>query len=342
MTDSAHSDQTELERLLRKGRPWLEENATTLIYLLAAVLAVAAVFVYVNRTPSGNAEASYELMIANSPEEYGDVADAFPTTLIGTWARLREADRLLDDGISHLFTDRPTGEEELADAEKAYNRLAERTDIDDELRERIMVGLARLAETRNDGSPEKVNAAVEAWQTLLTAFPDSLLKEHAEQRIKRLQTEDSKAFYAWFSKQNPTPAAPATGLDPATPEVPQVPDLDELLKGATTPATELPVGTESESAGSEEAVPAEAESQTPPADESENNDGASDADGAAAAPATEPPTADAAPAPAADESSTDGDDAEASSESADGADAESAAETSEPGADAEESSEAGN
>ena len=93
MSDTAQSQQTELEKLLRKGKPWLEENGTTLIYLLAGVLAIAAVVVYMNRQPEGNLEPSQELQTAESPEDFQNVADAYPETNIGIWARLQEADR---------------------------------------------------------------------------------------------------------------------------------------------------------------------------------------------------------------------------------------------------------
>lgn len=346
MTDSAHSDQTELERVLRKGKPWLEENATALIYLLAAVLAVAAVVVYMNRQPAGDADASYELLLANTREEFRDVADAYPETSIGIWARLHEADDLLSSGLGNLFTDRAKAEEELEDAENAYNRLIERSDLTLEIRERILIGLAKLAEARNDGSQAKVDAAVEAWQLLLTSFPDSMMKAHAEDRIERLKTEDSKAFYAWFSQQKPTPAAEATGSDPLAPAVPQVPDLEELLKGAGLPpgetpsaSTELP-GSEDETATPADPAPASEDSS----DDSAESESTSDAPAADSSDETKPATEEATESPAAP-TETSADDAapgEAdAAETADGTDESDSTDGSESTEAADESADPG-
>jgi len=236
-------DQTKLEEALRSTKPWFAENGTTLIYALAAVLAVAAVVVFMQRQPSGDLQASGRLLLAAAPEDYRQVADDFPETTIGIWARLRQGDRLLDNAVGNMFTNREVGKEELTSARAAYERLADRSDIDEDVRERVLIGLARIAETSCDGEPDSTNAAVEAWQDVLGEFPESIVKKHAEERIVQLQSDESKSFYAWFDEQNPEPVDP--GLAPGQPAVPDMPSLHNL----TIP----------ESAGSTDADPPEAE-----------------------------------------------------------------------------------
>ncbi|MEO2025599.1 MAG: hypothetical protein ABGZ23_06930 [Fuerstiella sp.] len=245
-TSENRRDQTELEKALRSTKPWFAENGTTLIYALAAVLAVAAVVVFMQRQSAGDLQASGALLLAATPEEYHDVADRFPETTIGVWARLRQGDRLLDNAVGHMFTDREVAIEEdgeLDQAEVAYQRLADRSDVDEQVRERVLIGLARVAEARCDGEKEFTEAAVAAWQRVLDEFPDSIVKKHAEERKAQLDTAESKSFYAWFDKQDPKPVDP--GLAPGQPAVPDMPSLHNL----TIP----------ESAGSTDGLPAEAD-----------------------------------------------------------------------------------
>ncbi|MEO2017165.1 MAG: hypothetical protein ABGZ53_22650, partial [Fuerstiella sp.] len=209
-TSETRRDQTELEKALRSTKPWFAENGTTLIYALAAVLTVAAVVVYMQRQSSGDVQASGALLLAATPEQYHDVADQFPETNIGIWARLREGDRLLDNAVGNMFTNREVAIEkdgELDQAENAYQRLAKRSDIHEQVREqvreRVLIGLARVAETRCDGQPEATNAAVDAWKRVLAEFPESIVKKHAEERIAQLPSKESRAFYTWFDAQDP-------------------------------------------------------------------------------------------------------------------------------------------
>ncbi len=202
-TTHRHDNRTELEKLLVKSKPWFEQNGTLLIYGVAAILAVAAVVVYMKRAPAGDVEASRDLLTAVTPEDYRDLADAHPDSTIAVWARLRQAERLLDNGVGNMFTNREVGVEELDQAKAAFERLESRTDLDDQVRERVLAGLARLAEATCDGEAKSVKAAIAAWQKVLDDFPESLIKEHAEDRIAALETPEAETFYAWFSKQNP-------------------------------------------------------------------------------------------------------------------------------------------
>ena len=116
-------DLTALEAVLRKVGAWLSENVTTVIYALAAILAIAAVFVFLQRQPAGDVESSTALLTATSPEEYQDIADRVPDSPLGRWSRLRQGDRLLDNAVTNMFTDRKTAVDELEAAKSAYEGL---------------------------------------------------------------------------------------------------------------------------------------------------------------------------------------------------------------------------
>ena len=216
LSDNNH---TELEKLIRSSGPWLATNATTLIYALAAFLAVAAVVVYMKRSPAGEVEASRALLLAVSPEDFRDVADDFPNTKIGIWARLRQGDRLRDDAVAHMFSDRPLGLGELVKSEAAYEELAHRTDISEEVRERVLIGLARIADTRLDGTQEAADFAVAAYQRVLDEFGSSIDKQQCESRIAQISTDASKTWCAWFHELKPAP------------DVPGIPGIDSLNPG---------------------------------------------------------------------------------------------------------------
>lgn len=289
-----HEDEVALAKLLKESKPFLERYGTTMIYGVAAVLAIAAVVVYVQRQPAPTAELSRDLMLAQSAEDFQEIADNSPTSQIGILARLRQADSELEDGVSKLFTDREASKTNIENAEKAYKQLEDRKDVNDSIRERVLVGLARVAECRCDGSDGSMNAATEAWQRVLKAFPDSkMFKVIAEARIKRLASDDSRKFYAWFSTQNPKPdddlLMPQDGMPGQVPAMPTLPSLQDLgLPNLTpsasdsTPSDETKKDTASEVKSGED-KPADA-AATP------------DSPDAPAAPASDAPKTDAAPA----------------------------------------------
>jgi hypothetical protein len=222
-----HEDEVQLAKILKESKPWLEKYGTTLIYALAAVMAVAAVVVYLLRQPPATAEESGQLLVASTPEEFQNVADETPDSKIGIIARLRQAELLLQDAVSKLFTDRKSGVETLDQAATTFQRLSERKDISPNIRERVLAGLARVAEARCDGSDATVTTAVEAWQELLKQFPDSrMFKEIAEDRIRKLPLESTKSFYAWFQKQDPKPGDDLLLPQDRPGKVPDIPNLN--------------------------------------------------------------------------------------------------------------------
>ena len=85
-------DENELAKVLKQSRTWFEDYGTLLIYGLAALLAVAAVWVYFQRIPPATADVSAAVLEAKSADDYRDVADRFPESDIGILSRLRQAD----------------------------------------------------------------------------------------------------------------------------------------------------------------------------------------------------------------------------------------------------------
>jgi len=258
-----HDDQTHLEAALRHARPWLETNATFLIYGLAAVLAVAAGAIWFQRQPEGSVAASALFQEAAEPEDFQAIADEYGSTKLGQLARLNQATGLLNSASRNLFTDREAANAELEQADAAFSRLAETSSLDAMIHERVLIGQARLAEIRCDGSEDSIKAAASAWQTVLNEYDSSMAKVLAEGQIKALNDPDNAPFYTWFSALEPKAAddlnmpglMPGLGGSAPGSTVPNVP------ANLTVPS--LPETVEDTSAGDEPAADADSAKETP-------------------------------------------------------------------------------
>ena len=239
-----HENEVQLAKILKESKPFFARYGTTMIYGVAALMAIAAVVVYFVRQPAPTAGVSQALLEATTAEAFQTVADGSPESPIGILARLRQADSELEDAVSKMFTDREAAKVHLESAAKAYQQLEDRNDINDSVRERVRVGLARVAECRCDGTDDAINAATAAWDRVLKTIPQSkTFKAIAESRIKRLASNDSKEFYKWFSTQNPKPGddllMPQDGGPGQVPSTPMFPDLHNFglpNVDASTPA----------------------------------------------------------------------------------------------------------
>lgn len=318
-----HEDEVQLARILKESKPWLERYGTTVIYGLAAILAVAAVVVYIGRQPPATAVESEKLLLAKSAEDFRDLADSTPDSPIGISARLKEGEMQLSSAMGNLYSNRKVGLEELDSAEKVFKKLEERKDLNDETRLRVLVGLARVIEARCNGNDETVKASIDAWDRILKEFPDSkMFNKVAEDRKKKLNEETTKSFYAWFQQQDPKPGDDLLLPQDGPGKVPDIPNLN--IPDFTTPVTpekDAPKdGTKPEGAapaegsapveGSAPATPAEPSTPAEPAKEgaAPTVEPAKPIEGAApATPAPATPTPEGtAPAPAPAASPTEG------------------------------------
>ena len=273
-----HDDSTHLELVLRRAKSWFEANGTFMIYGLAAVLAVAAAIVWARRQPPENAGISALWMDARAPEDYQNIADKYEGTELGNLARLKQADALLNSASGKMFTDRSAANLELDQAEAALKRLEDADSMDETVRERVLLGLARLTEVRCDGTEESVKAASDAWQAVLNQNQASIARDLVENRIAELKKPETASFYAWFHKLDPTPAddlnLPGFPSGPAS-TVPNVPSNLNPPKFELPTLEELGLDGGQESSGTGGAPSDDAGTQ-PAAETSEDSDPAAD------------------------------------------------------------------
>lgn len=248
---------------------WLDQygNAATIVACVAMI--GGAIWYSYSRTSTSRREAAWaQYNQARTAEDFGNIADVFPNTEVGVWARLSEGERLLESASSLMFTDRAAALGDLKKSEEAFRKVLGMSAAPVGTRERAAWGLAQVTETQSDGDTTK---AIEAYQALLREFPQSIYKAAAEERIEALKSPEAREFYAWFHKEQPKPAdraKPNDGLPPGHPPI----DLPSD-KGADKEAeTDKPKSDAPQDAKSQDEKPKVDDKPTTDEPKSESND----------------------------------------------------------------------
>lgn len=216
---------------------WSREHKNHLI-LSAVVVVVLVVGAIVWSQSSGSASTAGwgEIAAARTAEDFANIADNYPGTAAAAWAKLKEAESYLRDGVQFSLTDRASSVSDLVRAQESFEQVLAERAATAAVRERALFGLARCKEALCDGDTE---GAVKAYDRFVAEFPESLYAPLAKQRIEQLKTGSVQEFYAWFHKQNPKPPdreQPRDGTEPGGSETnPLDPDL-------TFPSNDSPGG----------------------------------------------------------------------------------------------------
>ncbi|MCA9054003.1 MAG: tetratricopeptide repeat protein [Planctomycetaceae bacterium] len=261
-----------LDRNLKKIEPY--SNQILIGILVATVLAVG-IIIWQRSSGAADAEAWGKFAKAATADEYLTVAEDHPGTNVARWAQLRAGEQFLNQGLRTATSDRKSTEDNLKQAESAFQSLLQGSGATPQVRERALYGLALARETLSNGDTSK---AIEAYEELRNSFPDSHLAGLAEQRMNDLKQESTRDFYAWFDRQprkpedRPKPkdlvsaaggtADPFLFGDDVTPERPahsDRPPSPSAPTRASAGAQPFPAATDAET------PPASASSETPPA-----------------------------------------------------------------------------
>jgi hypothetical protein len=239
----------ELERIASEwghtAERYVQDNWMLLAVAVVAIAIGAGGLVYW-RSSSGVAgqQGWREFASANKASDFGNIADKFPGTAAGSWARLMEGEIELSSGVRSSFTDRAAGRSDLKKAQENFEKLIADKATPSDVMERALFGLARAKEALPDKNlgPSKIDdAAIETYQRLLTEFPITIYKDYAESRIAALKTGTAQDFYAWFEQQNPKPA------DREMPKDLIPPSPDETKTATGTPVKTVPPPAKSDS-----------------------------------------------------------------------------------------------
>ena len=251
-----------LERIVTRMVPFFKQYGQRIVLGMCGAIVVLAIVILWVRSSSINSNNAWQAMVASvvSPsnaESFLTIADenAYQGSRVSVWARLLSAERHYQNGISHYFTDRSTGVDELKLAKKAFQIVLNSDEVNAVMRERALFGLARCAETMSNGNTQD---AIAAYQRLLDEFkkPKSIYQEDAEKRIEVLKTQETQDFYAWFSQQTtPKPEdlqrpfdGASTGSSGTGPLFPRDPNTNNFNPFSEFPKNQPTESSESDSA----------------------------------------------------------------------------------------------
>ena len=256
------------------GPSLIEQYGKQIVFGVIALVIIFAVMALVANTGREGAEKSWsQFAKAQVAADFANVASDYPGTEVAVWARLTEGEMLLREAVQLQFNDRAAANGEFKKAGEALDSVLANPKLPPAARERALLGKARLLEATSDGNMDEAIAAYEK----VKGIPNSIYAKLVDSRIEALKKDDTKSFYAWFSKQSPKPedrARPRDGLPPGHPELPVTlpPIPDELfpadwsdLKVDDAPPFEVPAGDAPAEASDDSAAKPAAEAA--PADE---------------------------------------------------------------------------
>ncbi|MDA1016651.1 MAG: hypothetical protein O3A00_19610 [Planctomycetota bacterium] len=234
--------ENELKRLLNRSKetfsPFFKQHGNSILLTMSAVVLITAVGWYIFKREMAP-EPGWDGLGVSLVTGVGDagqletVGEKYPDSVPGMIARVKAAQRHLDQGIRNSFTKRESSNKTLELAHKLFSEVLEANPPPPQIvLEQASFGLAQCIEAEWDGVESKGKDPIAAYETFAKNYPESIYAEVVAERIKRLKSEHSQAFYAWFREQNLSPesaeerraAIRAASLPPKTSSSSLLPD----------------------------------------------------------------------------------------------------------------------
>ncbi|REJ93822.1 MAG: hypothetical protein DWQ34_09965 [Planctomycetota bacterium] len=296
--------ENDLSKLIGRARTAIEPHTNKiLIGVLAVTVVAVGTIMMVRASGAARQEGFAQLAACKTAEDFEAVADEYSDLPAGVWARLRAAQEHLQEGIEYSLSDRAASNDRLEESRNAFRMVLDNGNAPSEAREKALYGLAMALESMA-GDEEGIEKAINAYEALITEFPESRYKNWAEERIEILGSEEARDFYKWFHAQNPQPVErpnpfdtpnPFAGIDLPEEEsetasestddgIPPPPPSAERINPAPTPpgaeGPALPSTPEETSDGVSESESEESASPEPEegASKTPENDGADESD----------------------------------------------------------------
>jgi len=238
-TQPNEQPENDFAALIAPIRPYVDQYGAKVILGLAAVLIVAAGWIYFTKSAKAEKARGWDKLLktnnSTAPEDFGDIAEDNPGTSAAEWAILRQAEGFLKRGVQSAFSNRKQSAASFEKAHKALNRLLNKTGTSVLVRERALYTMAMLTESESGADTAD---AIKAYEQLKSEFKDSVYTEQADARIEALKDPKVQQFYGWFRKQNPSIADPLgvphdpIGTAPPTPGNPFAPG-GPIIPGGT-------------------------------------------------------------------------------------------------------------
>jgi len=294
-------EQTELAHWFIDLQRKIEPHTNKIV--LAVILATIGIVGYqvMNRSAAARKSAAWsQFATCTTAESFEDLADDNVGTEIEAWARLEAAREFIQTGVNLSMTNRKSSDENLNNGKAQLDKLLNAANTPEDVREQALSQLAVCLEALSDGDEKP---AIEAYEKLLSQFPDSHYAGWAKHRIEELKKPATSEFYAWFRKAQPAPPERPKPQDAKPGEVPNI-QLTPETKPAeeSTPAAEAPKAEEKPAEtpaapATPEAPAAEKPAEAPLAETPAETPAAPSTEKPAEAPAPEKPAEPAAEAP---------------------------------------------
>lgn len=223
-SEHRHELQTnELGRFADQVGSFFQTNGNKVMMWVCAGSLVLAAGIYWYRSSNVTESSAWAMYSsARNADEYEDIWKNYKSSNAAPWARLREADSRLSNGIQLAFSSLETAQTELKKAKEAYQSVIDQRGVPAAIRERALFGLARAQESLSDGNESD---AIKTYEQFVKEFPESIFRVEAEKRIAVLNSGSGQEFYSWFAKF-PRPKA----KDPRPSDKGLMGEDDEFLK----------------------------------------------------------------------------------------------------------------
>ena len=287
----AEPEQNELAHWFSDFQRKIEPHTNKIV--LAIILGTIGIVAYQVMAKSAAAKVSgawSEYALCQNADEFKKVAEVHAGSSVEAWSRLQAARNYIAKGVELSMTNRKASDESLENGKAQLDLLFKSTTTPDEVREQALSQMAVCLESMCDGD---VKPATEAYQKLLTDFPETHYAPWAKNRIEELKKPGTGEFYAWFRKAQPAPPERPKPQDVRPGELPNVkltPDEGDPLPPGSPPVA--PAATEAKPV--EGAAPAAPTTEAPAAETKPVETPAAPEAPAAETPAA--PAADSAPA----------------------------------------------
>lgn len=209
-----------LEQNAEKVRPY---SRALLGGLILVVAVIAVLLIWRSREQSARETAWSDFFAAvefGERDELSQIAENYPDTNAGLWARFMFADGQVAEGLANLYRDHELGRESLELALDTWGTLLNGLSTSQQ-NDPLLAGRAHLQMGKVEEALQHFDSAKEHYQFVIDKWPDHAVGKRAEQALELIEQGDTESFYTNFYRARP-PSAPATG-DAVTPPVGQQP-----------------------------------------------------------------------------------------------------------------------
>jgi len=191
-----------LAHKIEEIRPYGKTLAGIVVIIAALLFAMSFLSGQRTRDATAGWTRYFEASAERDAGAMRNVADNFPASPAAAWARLSAADIDLAEGGNLLYSDRNAAMERLRQARDDYQKVLE-VAVEPLQKQRALFGLG-LTQEALDNLPE----ARQAYEQLVSQWPDSALGGSAKQRLDYLAQADTEQFFSWFFAQQPAITPP--------------------------------------------------------------------------------------------------------------------------------------